>query len=327
MQKRTCGQDDQVCGHPGRYRPCHLDSSVSGIYPRQTVFSLAESQPASALEYRKDDLARLRLLTRCIKYIRSEYVVPEKVKPLPMLAGALKAAEGLVPDLMVSFNRDDVETATSVEVRIGEVTKVFPLEKTSDLYQMNWKLVDMFEFISAHLPADVKADEVEYAAINGMLQPLDEHSVYLPPEAYQQMQLDTQGRFGGLGIVISSRNGYVTIMSVMEDTPAWRAALKSGDQIVEINEESTMNMPLTDAVSRLRGEPGTKVSMVVDRKGWSEPRTVRSSAPKSRFRASRPSRWAGVWDTPGSCTSRGHRRGTVRQLEELAVAGAARACP
>ena len=246
----------------------------SGIYPRQTVFSLAESQPASALEYRKDDLARLRLLTRCIKYIRSEYVVPEKVKPLPMLAGALKAAEGLVPDLMVSFNRDDVETATSVEVRIGEVTKVFPLEKTSDLYQMNWKLVDMFEFISAHLPADVKADEVEYAAINGMLQPLDEHSVYLPPEAYQQMQLDTQGRFGGLGIVISSRNGYVTIMSVMEDTPAWRAALKSGDQIVEINEESTMNMPLTDAVSRLRGEPGTKVSMVVDRKGWSEPRTI-----------------------------------------------------
>lgn len=246
----------------------------SGIYPRQTVFDLAESQPASALEYRKDDLARLRLLTRCIKYIRSEYVVPEKVKPLPMLAGALKAAEGLVPDLMVSFNRDDVEAATSVEVRIGDVTKVFPLEKTGDLYQMNWKLVDMFEFISAHLPADVKADEVEYAAINGMLQPLDEHSVYLPPEAYQQMQLDTQGRFGGLGIVISSRNGYVTIMSVMEDTPAWRAALKSGDQIVEINEESTMNMPLTDAVSRLRGEPGTKVSMVVDRKGWSEPRTI-----------------------------------------------------
>jgi carboxyl-terminal processing protease len=246
----------------------------SGIYPRQTVFELGAAGEASASEYRQSDLARLRLLTICIGYIRSQYVVPERVKPMPMMAGALKAAEALVPDLMVSFNAADPEKATSVEVRIGDLTKIFPLEKMSDLYQMNWRLVDMFEFISSHLPSDVKPEEVEYAAINGMLQPLDEHSMYLPPDAYEQMQLDTQGRFGGLGIVISSRGGYVTVMSVMEDTPAWRAALKTGDQIIEINEESTMNMPLTEAVSKLRGDPGTKVSLVVDRKGWSDPRTI-----------------------------------------------------
>lgn len=247
----------------------------SGITPRHTIFEIGDAGSARASEYRKDDLARLRLLTRCIGHIRSTYVVPDRVRPMPMMAGALKAAEALVPDLMVTFDDRDVDKATSVEVRIGDLTKVFTLERIKDLYQMNWRLVDIFEFISPNLPPDVKPEEVEYAAINGMLRPLDEHSIFLPPEAYEQMQLDTQGRFGGLGIVISSRNGYVTVMSVMEDTPAYRAALKTGDQIVEIDGESTMNMPLTEAVSKLRGEPGTTVSLVIERKGWSDPRRIK----------------------------------------------------
>ncbi len=246
----------------------------SGIHPLGTAFELVSPSAEGASRYDVGELGRLRLLSRCIGYIRAGYVVPERVKPMAMLAGALKAAEGMIPDLMVTFSDEDPEKATSVEVRVGDLTKIFPLERMSDLYQVNWRLQDIFEFISKNLPPDVKPEDVEYAAINGLLEPLDEHSIFLPPEAYEQMQLDTQGRFGGLGIVISSRAGYVTVVSVMDDTPARAGGLKSGDQIMEIDSESTMNMPLTDAVSRLRGVPGSKVTILLNRAGWVEPRPV-----------------------------------------------------
>jgi len=217
------------------------------------------------------DLARLRLLTRCVGYIRSNYVIPQRIKPIPMLMGALKASETLVPDLMVKPDSDDPELVRSVVIRVGDRQREFQLNGISDLYEMNWKLLDLFEFIAAHLPSDVKADEVEYAAINGLLSPLDEHSVYMPPKAYQEIKLDTRGRFGGLGIVITTRKGLVTVVSVLPDTPAERAGLKSRDRIVEIEKESTINMLLNDSVTRLRGEPGTTVNILVRRKGWAEP--------------------------------------------------------
>jgi carboxyl-terminal processing protease len=232
------------------------------------------SPSAEAGERRAVDLSRLRLLTRCVGFIRTNYVVPQRVKPAALLIGALRGAENAVPDLMVTPDSDEAAKVKSVEVRIGDHRRTFDVGGVSDLYEMNWRLLDVFEFVAAHLPADVKSDDVEYAAINGMLTPLDEHSVYLTPEAFQEMQLDTQGRFGGLGIVISTRKGLITLVSVMPDTPASKAALKSGDQFLQIGDESAINMALTDAVSKLRGEPGTKVTVLVQRKEWTEPHPI-----------------------------------------------------
>jgi len=189
-----------------------------------------------------------------------------------MLLGALKGAEGLIPELMVTPDNFDTEKVQNVTVRIGDQQKSFAVANMADLYEMNWRLLDLFQFVAAYLPPDVKPDDAEYAAINGLLQPLDEHSVFLPPLAYRELKMDTQGRFGGLGIVITSRKGLITVVSVLPDTPAGRAGLKSGDQILEIGDESTMNLSLTDAVTKLRGKPDTTVTAVVQRKGWSEPR-------------------------------------------------------
>jgi len=239
---------------------------------RAVVFDTLGIGSAEAGEKTRSNLARLRLLTRCVGYIRSNYVAPPRVKPLSMLMGALKGAESLVPDLMVTPDSDEPELTRSVVVRVGDRQRRFQLSGITDLYEMNWKLLDLFEYIATHLPSDVKADEVEYAAINGLLAPLDEHSVYLPPRAYKEMKLDTEGRFGGLGIVITTRKGLVTVVSVLPDTPAAKAGLKSRDQIVEIDDESTVNMRLNDAVSKLRGVPGTTVNILVQRKGWAEPR-------------------------------------------------------
>ena len=253
---------------------CILAWTVSSFQfeSRAVLFDTLGVGSAEAGESKLSSLARLRLLTRCVGFIRSNYVAPPRVKPLSMLMGALKGAESLVPDLMVTPDSDEPDLARSVVVRVGDRQRKFQLSGISDLYEMNWKLLDLFEFIAEHLPSDVKADEVEYAAINGLLAPLDEHSVYLPPRAYREMKLDTEGRFGGLGIVITVRKGLVTVISVLPDTPAARVGLKSRDQIVEISNESTINMPLNDAVSKLRGEPGTSVNILVQRKGWTEPR-------------------------------------------------------
>lgn len=240
---------------------------------RSVLFETRLVNQAEAGERSQSSLAKLRLLTRSVGYVRLNYVSPVRIRPVPMLIGALKSVEALVPEVMVTLEPDDPETARAVVVRVGDQSRKFQLSGVSDLYEMNWRLLDIFEYIASYLPEDAKEDEIEYAAINGMLSPLDEHSVFLPPRAYKEMRLDTEGRFGGLGIVITTRNGVVTVVSVLPGTPADRAGLKSLDQITDIGDESTLNMLLTDAVSRLRGEPGTDVTIRVLRKGWSEPRS------------------------------------------------------
>jgi carboxyl-terminal processing protease len=113
--------------------------------------------------------------------------------------------------------------------------------------------------------------DVEYAAINGMLSTLDPHSLLLKPETYNEMKLSTRGEFGGLGIVISMVKGVLTVMNPMKDTPASLAGIKACDQILKIGEESTVNMTLTQAVARLRGAPGSKIDITVLRQGWDKP--------------------------------------------------------
>lgn len=102
-------------------------------------------------------------------------------------------------------------------------------------------------------------------ALKGMLQSLDPHSQFLDADMYEDMKDDTQGQFGGLGIVITMKDGALTIVAPMEDTPGFRAGLLAGDRIVEIDGQSTEGMMLPDAVKLLRGEPGTKVTLRIVR--------------------------------------------------------------
>lgn len=118
-------------------------------------------------------------------------------------------------------------------------------------------------------PTDGKA--LIYNAIRGMLSSLDPHSGFLTAEDYKEMQVDTKGEFGGLGIQIGLKDGSLTVISPIEDTPAWKAGIKAGDKIVRINGESTKNLSLNDAVNKMRGPRGTNVTISVMREGWKEP--------------------------------------------------------
>ena len=220
------------------------------------------------------DLSRLRLLQRCVTYVRANYVDPSRADARAMLVAALDDVERRVPELMSDPVRDGL-TITGVHVRVGDSERTFDLRRVSDLYTMVWKLLDVFEYLAPRLSGTVEAREVEYAAVNGMLRTLDPHSVLLTPSIYREMKLGTTGKFGGLGIVIGIQDGRIIVQSVLDGTPARRAGLKSGDKIIQIGAESTVNMSLTDAVKRLRGPPGTPVTVWVARKSFTEPRKYR----------------------------------------------------
>ena len=103
-------------------------------------------------------------------------------------------------------------------------------------------------------------------AIKGMVKALDPHTSYLPPVSYKEMQVQTTGKFGGLGIEISIRDGVLTVVSPIEGTPAFKVGVKPGDKIIKIEDESTLDMTLQDAVSHLRGETGSPVTITIFRK-------------------------------------------------------------
>jgi carboxyl-terminal processing protease len=119
---------------------------------------------------------------------------------------------------------------------------------------------------------EVQPKDLIYSAIKGTLRGLDPHSSFLDPESYREMQVETSGSFGGLGIEITLRDDVLTVVAPIEGTPAHRAGLAPGDRIVKIDGIVTKDMQLADAVKRMRGKPGTKVTISVMREGWAEPR-------------------------------------------------------
>ncbi len=114
--------------------------------------------------------------------------------------------------------------------------------------------------------------ELEHAAIKGILKSLDPHSGYIAPEEYKEMQVEIKGEFGGLGIQIALKEEILTVIAPIEDTPAYRAGIKAGDRILKINNESTKGMALSEAVRRMRGLRGTKVTLTIMRDDFIEPK-------------------------------------------------------
>ncbi len=104
-----------------------------------------------------------------------------------------------------------------------------------------------------------------YSALKGMVGSLDPHSEFMAPDDYQQLQDDTEGQFGGLGLVVAMKAGFVTVVAPMDDTPGFRAGILTGDRIVKVEGQSVEKVPLTDVVNQLRGKPGSRVTVSIER--------------------------------------------------------------
>ncbi|MBI5846475.1 MAG: S41 family peptidase [Nitrospirae bacterium] len=131
---------------------------------------------------------------------------------------------------------------------------------------------EVLSMVKKHYVEDVKSKDLVYGAIRGMLSSLDPHSSFMTAEGYKDMQVETKGEFGGIGIQIGMKENLLTVIAPIEDTPAYKAGIKAGDKIVKINAVTTRDMTLQDAVSKMRGAPKTTVTVSIMREGWKEPK-------------------------------------------------------
>jgi len=142
----------------------------------------------------------------------------------------------------------------------------------ADGYEELKTFTEALSLVRKNYVEETKPKDLIYGAIKGMLNSLDPHSAFMTPEQYKEMQVDTKGEFGGLGIQIGIKDGMLTVIAPIEDTPAYKAGINAGDKIIKINNEFTKDMSLHDAVSKMRGVPKTSVKITVLREGWKETR-------------------------------------------------------
>jgi carboxyl-terminal processing protease len=131
---------------------------------------------------------------------------------------------------------------------------------------------EVMAMVKSSYVEEVNTKDLVYGAIKGMMDSLDPHSGFMSPDQYKEMRVDTKGEFGGLGIQIGKKQGVLTVIAPIEDTPAYKAGIKAGDMIVKVNNESTEKMTLFEAVSKMRGPKGSKVVITIFRKGFKEPK-------------------------------------------------------
>ena len=140
-----------------------------------------------------------------------------------------------------------------------------------EAYEELKTFTEVLAHVQKHYVEDVKTKDLVYGAIRGMLSTLDPHSAFMPPDVYKEVQVETKGEFGGVGIQIGTKENRLTVIAPIDDTPAERAGVKAGDFIIKVNEESTKDMTLLDAVQKMRGLKGTKVTLTIQREGVADP--------------------------------------------------------
>ena len=172
---------------------------------------------------------------------------------------------------------------------------------------------EALSYVESNYVEEVEPDKVIQGAIRGMLKTLDPHSSYMPPDVYREMQVETEGRFGGLGIEITMRDDVLTVVSPIEGTPAFRAGIQPGDQIIKVDGESTKEMSLVDAVKKLRGPEGSSVTVSIFRQGFTEPKDFTLSRALIQIKSVR---WTKLQNDVGYVKLRSFHKTTEEELEE-----------
>ncbi|MCG2714027.1 MAG: S41 family peptidase [Candidatus Omnitrophica bacterium] len=132
-----------------------------------------------------------------------------------------------------------------------------------ELYRQVELFSDTLAIIKNDYVDEAKPKDLIYGSLKGMLSSLDPHSQFMDPDTYNNLKIDTEGKFGGLGVEITIKDGLLTVITPIEDTPAWKAGIKPNDHIVKINDALTREMTITDAVKKMRGKTGESVSLSI----------------------------------------------------------------
>ncbi|MBU1508730.1 PDZ domain-containing protein [Myxococcota bacterium] len=220
--------------------------------------------------------ARLSMLSTVLLRVKEDYIDPGRMDPQRMFLAAVHVLERTTPEFISSVDGDEVRVvAGSSEERFHLSEILEPLDLFNAVQQV-------FQLLARSPDFDPALREID--VINGMLATLDSHTALLPPEVYRELKTGTQGSFSGVGIVVTVKDGYLTVIAPMDGTPAAKAGILPGDRIVRIGDVSVTNTTLSEAVNYLRGKPGTTVSVWIERP--SEPQWVHFTLERSIIRLS-----------------------------------------
>ncbi len=270
-----------IAAHPGCRDSEKIDTagpSETSRAARTTKQEPNSARSATALLADASGGKRYPILLESLTKVLKRYVEPDRLNPPAMALKALVELQEDIASVQVKVLRPpEKDRAGLVEVTVFGASARFVLPPDLSPQGAFQLLTKVLDFVAAGLEragelSDDQDKKLQYAVVDGILETLDPYSVLLKPEDFQELEIRTQGSFGGIGIVISIRKGALTVISPIDGTPAARAGLKPGDRIVRIGSESTVNMPLHEAVKRLRGKVGTKVTFWVERTGWPQPR-------------------------------------------------------
>lgn len=208
-------------------------------------------------------LDQIKRITRATYLIQHNYYDSKRINPDKMLQEGFYALSKKIPEMLVEFPK---ETPNQFIVSVGDHKKTFTVKSAQNLFDIFKPAAEAFAFIRSTYQGEVKKEDQEYAFISGMLQTLDPHSNILTPDVFKEFKTQTEGIYGGIGIVVGIKDEELTVIAPLEGTPATKAGLKANDKIVQIDDTSTINMSLSEAVKRLRGKVNTKVILHIQRK-------------------------------------------------------------
>lgn len=219
---------------------------------------------------RKYNSQSIKIAEDTLKHVNKFYLDKDKIDYAKMLEKGVSSLETFLDDVLVEFPQDRGDVFA---VHVKEKAKKFKEKESPSPNDVTSTLGQVVSFVLSNTGTeDRTVKNIEYSISDSMLKVLDPHSAMIPPDIYKEFLIDTEGSFGGLGIVVGIRDGQLTVISPIEGTPAYRSGIKTKDRIVQIENESTINMPLLEAVGKLRGKKGTRVNLLISRKNFSKPR-------------------------------------------------------
>ncbi len=184
--------------------------------------------------------------------------------------------------------------------------------KDDDLYKNLELFIDTLKIVQENYVEPVENKKLIYGALKGMLMSLDPYSAFLEPEVKKELEIETRGEFEGVGMEITLKDGIITVVSPIEDAPAWKAGIKEGDKIIEIDGKSTKGMTTMEAAKQLRGKKGTKVSISILREGV--PNVLKFTLERDVIKIK--SVKTKIYDSVGYIRLSGFQENTTRDLEK-----------
>ena len=206
------------------------------------------------------------LLAEVLMHLQLDYVHPEKLDPEKLLQGALTELERMVPEVWVVAKLRNKSKEPRLEIRVEKETSVLPVSELHGLYDLHIALQKLTKHL-LQTKIQLTQLKIEQLFARGILNRLDSYSVLLPIDIYQEFNINIGGQFAGVGLVVGTREGQLTVIAPMDGSPAALAGMKPLDRIVAVDDEKTEHLTLDEILHRLRGEIGTPVTLSVLRKG------------------------------------------------------------